>query len=151
MKKRLTLKDLGAEKCINLLQPVRCMCGCGGYAEIVIEDTKDNNVFTIAEALLEETDCKNAWIFIIENWAISGAYTSEDGIKYFTTATPENNEPVFDLREKVKIVRDIIDDVEPHCIGVLQQTNSGGFRVVDKTVYDGKEKKNGKTNNRRYR
>lgn len=136
MSKKLTLRDLGADKCINLLKPMKCPCGCGHYAEMVIGDEEDNNVFTIANALLEETDCKNAWIFIIESWAISGAYTGEDSIKYFTTATPENDKPMLDFDERVEFVKEIISDVKPHCIGVLQQTDSGGFRVVDEKVYD---------------
>lgn len=136
MNKKLTLRDLGAEKCINLLKPMKCPCGCGHYAEMVIGDGKDDNVFTVANALLEETDCNNAWIFIIENWAISGAYTSKDGIKYFTTAVPENEEPMIDFNERVEFVKEIITDAKPHCVGVLQQMESGGFRVVDKKVYD---------------
>ena len=39
--KKLTLKDLGASKCINLLQPMKCECGCGEYANFIIKDEKD--------------------------------------------------------------------------------------------------------------
>ena len=60
MNKKLTLKDLGAENCINLLQPIKCECGCDEYANIVIKDEEDYNVFTVAGSLLEETDCKHA-------------------------------------------------------------------------------------------
>lgn len=134
--KKLTLKDLGADKCINLLQPVRCDCGCGGYAEMIIKDEEDYNVFTVAGSLLSETDCNNAWIFIMEYWEISGAYTTEDGIQYFTTAIPENEEPITDFDEQVEFVKSIIEDVKPHCIGVLQQTETGNFRVVADRVYD---------------
>lgn len=134
--KKLTLKDLGADKCINLLQPVRCDCGCGGYAEMIIKDEEDYNVFTVAGSLLSETDCNNAWIFIMEDWIVSGACTSEDGIQYFTTAIPENEEPITDFDEQVEFVKSIIEDVKPHCIGVLQQTETGNFRVVADRVYD---------------
>lgn len=139
--KKLTLKDLGADKCINLLQPVRCDCGCGGYAEMIIKDEEDYNVFTVAGSLLSETDCNNAWIFIMEYWAISGAYTTEDEngnhcIRYFSTANTANEKPLTDFNERVEFVKDIIKDVKPHCIGVLQQTETGNFRVVADRVYD---------------
>ena len=136
MDRKLTLKDLGAENCINLLQPIKCECGCGHYAEIVINDNENDNVFTIANALLEETDCNHAWIFILEGWAVSGAYTSDDGIQYFTTAIPENKKPFTDFNERVELVKSIVEDVEPHCIGVLQYTKDNCFRVVTDKIYD---------------
>ncbi len=137
MYRKLTLKDLGAEKCVNLLKPMKCECGCGGYANLIIEDEEDYNVFTVTGSLLAETDCNHAWIFVIESWAISGAYTSDEGIQYFTTAIPENKEPIIDFDEQVEIVKDIIKDVKPHCVGVLQITEDGSFRVVTDRVYDG--------------
>lgn len=136
MYRKLTLKDFGAEKCINLLQPMKCPCGCGHYSEIIIGDDESNNVFMLANALLEETDCNHAWIFVLENWAISGAYTTDDGIRYFSTAVPENEKPLTDFNERVEFVKSIIEDVKPHCIGVLQQTESGGFRIVTDKIYD---------------
>ena len=136
MYRKLTLKDLGANKCINLLKPMKCICGCGDYAKIIIENDEDCNVFTIARSLLQEADCNHAWIFVIESWAISGAYTSDEGIQYFSIATPENEEPIIDFDEQVKLVKSIIKDVRPRCIGVLQITADGTFRVVTDRVYD---------------
>ena len=136
MKRKLTLKDLNADKCINLLNPIMCECGCGHYAEIVIGDSEDNNVFTIANSLLAEEDCNHAWIFILESWAVSGAYTTNEGIRYFSTATPENDKAFTDLDEQIELVKDIIDDAKPHCIGVLQQTENGTFKVVMDSIYD---------------
>lgn len=136
MYRKLTLKDLGAEKCTNLLQPMKCECGCGGYANLIIKDEEDYNVFTVAGSLLEETNCNHAWIFIIENWAISGACTTDDGIQYFSTANSENKEPIIDFNEQVELVKSIIKDVQPHCIGLLQITEDGSFRVVTDRVYD---------------
>lgn len=134
--KKLTLKDLGADNCINLLQPIKCDCDCGGYANMIIKDEEDYNVFTVAGSLLLKTDCNNAWIFVMEDWIVSGAYTTEDGIQYFTTAIPENEEPIVDFNEQVEFVKSIIEDVKPHCIGILQQTKTGNFRVVTDRVYD---------------
>lgn len=136
MYRKLTLKDLGAKKCINLLQPMKCECGCGGYANLIIKDEEDYNVFTVAGSLLEETDCNHAWIFVIESWAVSGACTTDDGIQYFSTANSENKEPIIDFDEQVELVKSIIKDVQPHCIGVLQITEDGSFRVVTDRVYD---------------
>ena len=136
MNRKLILKDLGAEKCINLLKPIKCECGCGGYANMIIKDEEDYNVFTVASSLLQDTDCNHAWIFIMESWAISGAYTSDDGIRYFSTATAENTEPITDFDKQVEFVKSIVKDVKPHCIGVLQHTEDGCFRVVTDRIYD---------------
>ena len=136
MNKKLTLRDLGAQNCINLLKPPRCYCGCGGYAELIINDKEDDNVFTVAGSLLEETDCDNAWIFIMEGWAISGAHTSEDGIRYFTTAIPENEKPIMSFEEEVGFVKSLIEEVCPHCVGILQHTKDNCFRVVTDKIYD---------------
>ena len=136
MNRKLTLRDLGAENCINLLQPIKCECGCGGYANMIIKNEEDYNVFTVAGSLLEETDCEHAWIFVMEGWAVSGAYTSEDGIKYFSTATPENETPIASFEEEVALVKSLIEDIEPHCVGVLQRTENDTFRVVSDEIYD---------------
>lgn len=140
MNRKLTLKDLGAENCINLLQPVRCECGCGGYANMIIKDEEDYNVFTVASSLLADTDCCHAWIFVIEDWAISGAYTTEndDGeqiIQLFTTAV-DANDHLVDFEHQVEFAKALIKNIEPHCIGVLQHTGDGTFRVVMEDVYD---------------
>lgn len=134
MYKKLTLKDLGAEKCINLLQPVRCGCGCGGYANMIIKDEEDYNVFTVASSLLSETDCEHAWIFVIKDWIVSGAFTTEEGIRYFSTAGTRKS--FVNLEEQIEFVKGLIEDVQPHCIGVQQQTGNGSFRIVANRVYD---------------
>lgn len=134
MNKKLTLRDLGAEKCINLLKPMKCECGCGGYANLIIKDEEDYNVFTVAGSLLSDTDCEHAWIFILEDWIVSGACTTENGIQYFSTAG--KREPFVNLEEQVEFVKGLIEDIQPHCIGVLQQTENGTFRVVIDKVYD---------------
>lgn len=134
MNKKLTLKDLGAENCINLLQPMKCECGCGGYANLIIKDEEDYNVFTVAGSLLSDTDCEHAWIFILEDWIVSGACTTENGIQYFSTAG--KREPFTSIGEQVEFVKGIVRDVQPHCIGVLQQTENGTFRVITDRIYD---------------
>lgn len=134
MDRKLTLRDLGAEKCINLLKPIKCECGCGGYANMIIKDEEDYNVFTVAGSLLSDTDCEHAWIFILENWIVSGACTTENGIQYFSTAG--KREPFVNLEEQVEFVKGLIEDIQPHCIGVLQQTENGTFRVVTDKIYD---------------
>ena len=134
MNKKLTLRDLGAEKCINLLKPMKCECGCGGYANLIIKDEEDYNVFTVAGSLLSDTDCEHAWIFVLEDWIVSGACTTENGIQYFSTAG--KREPFVNLEEQVEFVKGLIEDIQPHCIGVLQQTENGTFRIVTDKVYD---------------
>lgn len=143
MNRKLTLKDLGAENCINLLKPIKCECGCNGYANMIIKDEEDYNVFTVAGSLLEDTDCCHAWIFVIEDWAVSGAYTTEDEdgeqiIEYFTTAVGDNDH-IIDFEYWAEFTKSMIEDIEPHCLGVLQHTGDGIFRVVDKDVYENRK------------
>ena len=134
MNRKLTLKDLGAEHCNNLLYPVRCQCGCGNWGEIVIMDTEENNVFTLADALLEDIECEHAWIFIIEDCAVSGAYTFGDTIQYFTNVASEEN--VVDFEKQVEFAKAMIEDIDPCCIGVIQHTRDGRFRIVMEDIYD---------------
>ena len=133
--KKLTLADLGAENCINLLKPVKCDCGCGGYGNSIIEDENgEYNPFAFANMILENEECQHAFVFVISDWDVSGAFTSEDGIKFFTTA--ENG--AFDnADDTVACVREMIKEFEPHCVGILQYTGSdNAYRVVTDVVYD---------------
>lgn len=134
MNRKLTLKDFGAEKCINLLKPIKCECGCGGYANMIIKDEEDYNVFTVAGSLLQDTDCNHAWIFVIEDWAISGACTTDEGVRYFSTAG--KRQPFVNLEEQIKFVKELIREEQPHCIGILQHTEDNCFRVVTDRIYD---------------
>lgn len=131
--KKLTLKDLNAGNCINLLKPVKCYCGCGGYGNLVLED---EDIFGICRDILENEECEHAFMFIIEDWCVSGARTSEDGIEYFTTAV-EENEPFYCMGEAVQFVKEMIKDVQPHCVGILQYVGEDNcYRVVTDEIYD---------------
>lgn len=133
--KKLTLEDLGAEDCINLLKPVKCPCGCGGYANLIIVDEEGEfNPFAFATMVLENEECKHAFVFVISDWDVSGAFTCEDGIKYFTTV---GNGAFEYADDTIACVRNMIEEFEPHCVGILQYTGSdNAYRVVDDVVYD---------------
>lgn len=148
MKKRLTLKDLGAEKCINLLQPIRCECGCGNYGELVLETTQD--VVDFAGTLLEDVDCEHAYIFALTRHGVAGAFTDESGVHAFIMADEHGDEIQMDFDEQIEVIKHIIQESEPHCVGCIQHTKNNRYRIVMETIYDRKEKNNGKTNNRRY-
>lgn len=133
--KKLTLEDLGAEDCINLLKPVKCPCGCGGYANpIIVDEEGEFNPFAFATMVLENEECRHAFVFVISDWDVSGAFTCEDDIKYFTTV----GNGVFEYADDaVACVRNMIEEFEPHCVGILQYTGSdNAYRVVDDVVYD---------------
>lgn len=130
--KKLTMRDFNAQKYINLLKPVKCECGCGGYTHLMLEDEQ---IFGICHDILADEECEHAFVFVIESWCVSGACTTEDGVRYFTTAQ-EGNEPFSNMGEAVGFVKEMIKDVRPHCVGVLQSVGNGEFRIVDDWVYD---------------
>lgn len=132
MNKKLILKDLGAENCVNMLQPIKC-CD-DGYALAILETKQD--IVNMAGSLLEEQDCKHACVFVIRDNGITCAYTDEEGVSVFSIEPQNNENPIMDLDKQVEIVKDIIEEVEPHCIGVMQHTENNLYRTVMETIYD---------------
>jgi hypothetical protein len=113
---------------------------------MIIKDEEDYNVFTVAGSLLSETDCEHAWIFILEDWIVSGAFTTEEGIRYFSTAG--TREPFTSLEEQIGFIKELIREEQPHCIGVLQHTEGDCFRIVTDRIYENRGAVNGKKNKR---
>lgn len=136
MNRKLTLKDLGAENCINLLQPVRCECGCGGYGQIILETEQD--VVDLAGTFLGDEDCEHAYIFALTNGGICGAFTDEEGVHAFSMASLNGDDLKMDFDEQIEFVKYMIREIEPHCIGVMQHTEDNRYRIVMEDVYDRK-------------
>lgn len=134
MNKKLTLKDLGADKCINLLQPIKCNCGCGGYGQAILETKQD--VVDLAGTLLGDEECEHAYIFMITNDDVRGAFTDENGVHAFVMVNPDGEEIAMCFKKQVELVKDMIKEIKPHCIGVFQHTENNRYRVVMETVYD---------------
>ena len=134
MNKKLTLKDLGAENCINLLQPMKCECGCGGYGQIVLETRQD--VVDLAGTFLEDEECEHAYIFALTNDGVCGAFTDEDGVHAFSMVSSNGDDFKMNFNEQVELVNDMVREIEPHCIGVMQHTENNRYRIVMETVYD---------------
>ena len=128
MSRKLTLKDLGVEQGINLLRAPKYLYKCKYNIESILKC--DDNVMNIASDLLRGISYKNAWIFIISDYDISGAYTSGDGVRYFSTAVPKDEKINDLLSEKIKIIKSMIDEVKPSYIGVLQHIEKDYYRVV---------------------
>lgn len=135
MNKKLTLKDLGAQNCINLLQPMKCECGCGGYGQIILKTRQD--VVNLAGIFLEDEDCEHAYIFALTNDGVCGAFTDEDGVHAFSMVSSQDScDLKMDFDEQVELIRDMVKEVKPHCIGVMQHTENNRYRIVMETIYD---------------
>lgn len=134
MNKKLTLKDLNAENCHNLLQPIKCECGCGHYSELVLKTNQD--IIDLAGSLLKDEDCEHAYIFALTEDNVCGAFTDENGIRAFTTVDSNGDECVMDFDEQIDLIKNMIASIEPHCIGVLQHTANDCYRIVMETIYD---------------
>ena len=134
MSKKLTLKDLGAEKCINMLQPIKCECGCGCYGLLILETKQD--VVDFAGTMLEEKDCEHAYIFAITNNDIRGAFTDEEGVHAFSMVSKDGSDLTMSFEEQVELVKDMVEVIKPHCIGVIQHTEDNHYRIVMENIYD---------------
>ena len=134
MNRKLTLKDLGAENCINLLQPIKCECGCGGYGQIILEIKQD--VIDLAGTFLEDEECEHAYIFALTESGVCGAFTDEEGVHAFSMVSSNGEEFKMEFDEQVELVRDMIREIEPHCIGVMQHAEDNRYRIVMENVYD---------------
>ena len=128
--KRLTLKDLHAKDCINLLEPMKCDCGCGGYLYPVFKGQDD--CIEAAGSLLDDIDCNHAMTFIMTDSNVIFAYKCEDGISVYSSDWSDE----FDLNDQIDFVAGIIEKIQPHCIGVLQSIGDGTYRIVTDEVYD---------------
>lgn len=134
MDRKLTLRDFNAHRYINLLSPIRCECGCGGYTEVMLPNATER--FAFASDLLMDVDCNNAMIIIISLWDVCGAITTEDDtIKVFSLGL-DSGEPFESLDEQVYVIREFINEMQPHCIGILQCTEMNCYRVVTNRIYD---------------
>ena len=145
MFRRLTLKDFGAEKCVNLLQPIKNDHGSYGYA--ILETKQD--VVNLAGTLLEDTDCSNAWIFMLMKHSICGAFTDEDGVHAFSVSNQDGDDMIMNLDDQIKYIKSVVKEQKPHCIGIMQNTEDNLYRVVMETIYDKRVIRNGKIKQRR--
>lgn len=129
MCKKLTLKDFGASHCSNLLNPIKCDCGCGGYMEILLSGKKERLAF--ARDILESIDYGDGAVFIISFWDICGAILCDDGI-----ALLESTEPCESLEGQVESIKRIIKELDLQSIGIFQYTEGNQYRVVTNRIYD---------------
>lgn len=128
--KKLTLKDLGAESCINLLKPIKCDCGCGHYAYPILERHED--FCQMAGSLLEDVDCNAACIIILTKHQVYFSFKNENGINLFSSSS----EYKMDLDEQIEFAQEVIEEFAPHCIGIMQHKGENCYRTVMETIYD---------------
>lgn len=126
--KKLTLNNLGAGHCINLLKPIKCTCGCGGYTYPVLEGHKD--FIDIMGALLSDVECNAVSIIIMTRDKVYFSFKNERGINLFAT---DEGMPLW---EQIETVKEIIDEFDPHCVGIFQHRGDDCYRPVVDYIYD---------------
>lgn len=128
--RKLTLKDLHAEDCNNILKPVKCPCGCGGYIYPVFEGHQD--YIDAMASLLDEVECNNAIMIIMTDISVYFAHKGEEKINVFSL--PKEYE--MNLDKQIDFVIEIIESFNPHCIGILQYRINDTYRIVMDEIYD---------------
>lgn len=123
--RRVNFDDCGLDIEHNILQAPLCSCGCGNYANLVIEDEEDLRDF-IGEMLAMQ-ECNHCAIFVLHNDGKTVTLGESDG-EYINFVT---------LKDKAEdtwnadIVKEVQDELEFHCYGLLEQLDDGDlYRIV---------------------
>ena len=107
-------------KC-NFLEAPICKCGCGKRANLVLKN--DNDVFSFMHTMLEEHECDWCGIFAFKN-------NNRDmlmGLKLDGEIKCYHTQINGDIKNCLK---DLQDDFELHCYGLLEQVNDELYSIV---------------------
>lgn len=126
MKKKTNVKShahtfayYGLDKRKNFLQAPICTCGCGHYANLILKN--DDDVCSFMHTMLEEWDCSHCAIFTVKNGnEVLMGVKLEDDIKCYKCVA-ECHRDLF---------KDIQNDFEFHCYGILEQVDANSYRIV---------------------
>lgn len=118
-KNETTFAYYGLDKDKNFLQAPLCECGCGHYANLVLED--DDDICGFMHAMLEEHECNHCAIFTVKGGdEVLMGIKSDDGIKCWKCMA-EGRENLF---------KDIQDGYQFHCYGFLEQVGDNLYRIL---------------------
>lgn len=129
MKKKIksTFASYGLDAKNNFLQAPRCDCGCGGYANLVLEN--DDDVCSFMYAMLEEHDCQRCGIFARkENNELLIGFKLDGEIGCFKGNVSDNG--FATLKEARDCVAAMQEGLQLHCYGLLEQVDKDLYKIV---------------------
>lgn len=122
-----TFASYGLDIECNMLQAPKCECGCGQYANLVLEDDTDINGFMVT--MLEEFDCEHCGIFAVKTdgdvWMglkIGGethCYVAE-AIDGYEVTKAEIQESIATMQKELQL----------HCYGLIEQVGDNLYSIV---------------------
>lgn len=119
---RTTFKSCGLNAKNNFLQAPKCECGCGGYANPIIESK--NELCNFMGMLLADHDCQHCAIFAINKDGSAVMGVKLDGEITFM----ETN-----MKGKCvarRAIREMQEEFNFHCYGLLEQVSENTYRIV---------------------
>lgn len=119
-----TFKTYGLKASNNFLEAPKCECGCGSYANLVLETNED--LYNFIGAMLEENDCDYCGIFArkMDNTIVMGLKLDGE-IRLYSAP----NENVCKAKEFVAWAQ---KDLQLHCYGLLEQVDDALYKIVMK-------------------
>lgn len=120
----------GLNKKHNMLKRIECECGCGGYAQLAVEDIED--IYDFSSEILGENDCGYCAIFFIDcenNITVMIRDDDNDEITPYGQAFE-----VYKIGEGTKdyhYVGELFSDMGLHCFGLMYESESGMWDVAD--------------------
>lgn len=121
----LKFKDYGLNIEKNFLQAPLCECGCGKYANLILEN--DQDIVDFIWTMLYENGCNYCAIFVVLHTGevMFGVKIGDDEDDIvIKKASKKNGEPA------INIICDIDEEYDFHCIGLLEQNDGNTFRIV---------------------
>lgn len=120
-KTKITFKTCGLNSKNNFLQAPVCECGCGEYANLVLET--DDDVFGFMHSMLEEHDCEHCGIFAFKQNGkdvLMGLKLSGEIKCYKAKVDGGVKESLSDIQKELQL----------HCYGLLEQVGDDLYSIV---------------------
>lgn len=118
---KMTFKFYGLDAENNFLQAPICECGCGQYANLVLET--DDDVFGFMYAMLEEHECLHCGIFAFKQngeHVLIGLKLDGEIQCYIAKINGDIKDSLIDIQ----------DDLQLHCYGLLEQVDDNLWSIV---------------------
>ena len=118
---KLTFKLCGLNSGNNFLQAPKCECGCGEYANLVLET--DDDVCGFMHTMLEEHDCEHCGIFAFK----------QNGVDMLMGLKLDGEIKCYKVQVQGGVEGSLIDiqnELQLHCYGILEQVGGNLYSIV---------------------
>ena len=122
IKRRVKFSDCGLDIDYNILNAVKCECGCGNYMNIVLEGNQE--VADFIYTMLSDQECEYCALFAL----------MQDNSLIFGSRCGDRMEVMKISRKddglNIDVVNDIQKDFKFHCYGLIEQVDETSYRIV---------------------